>query len=252
MSGSACWGGLSPRFRTMPAAPSAREFEAYVAVQQPASQQRLARVARAVTAAAPTGAALLAGQGVPQQQPAAAAAASSDGQQLAGKSVLVTGGGTGIGQGIVLALAAEGAHVVATGRRVEPLQETVALAAGLSGSVEAVAADIADRDQTGLISHVVDTYGKLDIVRRPHRAPATPRPACPSARDPDPAGPRQLVNNAGINIPKRSLAELSLDDWHSVVDTNLHGTFHVVHAALPVMRAQQVISGLPSFDTPDA
>ena len=37
----------------------------------------------------------------------------SGGQQLAGKSVLVTGGGTGIGQGIVLALAAEGAHVVA-------------------------------------------------------------------------------------------------------------------------------------------
>ena len=67
-----------------------------------------------------------------------------------------------------------------------------------------------------------------------------------------PCWPRQLVNNAGINIPKRSLAELSLDDWHSVVDTNLHGTFHVVHAALPVMRAQQVISGLPSFDTPDA
>ena len=163
-------------------APSAREFEAYVAEQQPTSQQRLARVARAVTAAAPTGASLLSGGlGVPQQQPTAAAAGSG-GQQLAGKSVLVTGGGTGIGQGIVLALAAEGAHVVATGRRVEPLQETVALAAGLSGSVEAVAADIADRDQTGLISHVVDTYGKLDIVRR---APEPlPPPACPSARHP--------------------------------------------------------------------
>eukprot|EP01043_Picozoa_sp_COSAG02_P084468 COSAG02_NODE_22299_length_757_cov_0.832827_1_plen_85_part_01 len=48
------------------------------------------------------------------------AVASSDGQQLAGKSVLVTGGGTGIGQGIVLAFAAEGAHVIATGRRIGP------------------------------------------------------------------------------------------------------------------------------------
>ena len=59
--------------------------------------------------------------------------ASADGQQLAGKSVLVTGGGTGIGQGIVLAFAAEGAHVIAsiaTGRRIGPLNETAALAAG--------------------------------------------------------------------------------------------------------------------------
>ncbi len=138
------------------------------------------------------------------------AVASSDGQQLAGKSVLVTGGGTGIGQGIVLAFAAEGAHVIATGRRIGPLNETIALASGMSGTVEAMVADIAERDQRGLIASCVDKYGSLDI----------------------------LVNNAGMNIPKRSLAELSIEDWHNVVDTNLHGTFHVIHAALPIMREQ--------------
>ena len=105
----------------------------------------------------------------------------------------------------------------------------------MPGTVEAMVADIAERDQTGLIAHVVDKHGSLDI----------------------------LVNNAGMNIPKRSLAELSIEDWHNVVDTNLHGTFHVralhfrlshsfphtnlkspcaeqvVHAALPVMRKQR-------------
>ena len=81
----------------------------------------------------------------------------------------------------------------------------------MPGTVEAMVADIAERDQSGLIAHVVDKYGSLDI----------------------------LVNNAGMNVPKRSLAELSIEDWHNVIDTNLHGTFHVVHAALPVMRKQR-------------
>ena len=74
---------------------------------------------------------------VPQQQLGAVqrnlAAAGAGPGELAGKSVLVTGGGTGIGQGIVLAFAAEGAHVVATGRRLGPLEETVALASTCSG-----------------------------------------------------------------------------------------------------------------------
>ena len=130
---------------------------------------------------------------------------------LEGKAVIVTGGGTGIGQGIALALAAEGCHVIVTGRRVEPLQDTVKGAAGLAGTVEAFAADVVERDQSQLIQHVVEKYGRLDI----------------------------LVNNAGTNIPKRSLKDMSLDDWHKVIDTNLHGTYHVVHAALPQMRAQQ-------------
>ena len=130
---------------------------------------------------------------------------------LNGLTVIVTGGGTGIGQGIALALAAEGCHVVVTGRRAEPLRATVELASEMSGSIEAFATDVVERDQSMLIQHVVKKYGRLDI----------------------------LVNNAGTNIPKRSLKEMSLDDWHTVVDTNLHGTYHVVHAALPQMRHQQ-------------
>jgi NADP-dependent 3-hydroxy acid dehydrogenase YdfG len=130
---------------------------------------------------------------------------------LSGQTAIVTGGGSGIGQGVALGLAAEGAHVVITGRRMEALHATVDQAAGLPGSVEAFAADIGEWDQSALIEHVVDKHKRLDI----------------------------LVNNAGMNIPKRALKELSVADWHRVIDTNLNGAFHVVHAALPQMRLQQ-------------
>eukprot|EP00329_Picozoa_sp_Boothbay-MS584-11_P004921 47302_3 len=136
---------------------------------------------------------------------------TSASSSLDGQTAIVTGGGSGIGQGIALGLAAEGVHVVVTGRRLEALQETVDQAAGLPGTVEAFAADISQRDQSALVSHVVSQHGRLDI----------------------------LVNNAGMNVPKRALAELTVDDWHSVIDTNLNGAFHVIHAALPQMRLQQ-------------
>lgn len=129
---------------------------------------------------------------------------------LSGTSVIVTGGGSGIGQGIALRLAAEGANVVITGRRATALQETMDEAADLAGSISPFVTDINERDQSDLVAHAVKQNGKLDI----------------------------LVNNAGCNIPQRSLSELSIEDWHKVVDTNLNGTFHVLHAALPVMRDQ--------------
>ena len=137
-------------------------------------------------------------------------AGDSIGLSLAGATAIVTGGGSGIGQGIAISLAQEGCHVVVTGRRASALQTTVDAGKNLPGTIEAFPTDITERDQSLLIKHVVDTYGRLDI----------------------------LVNNAGTNVPNRSLKELSIEDWHRIVDTNLHGTFHVTHAALPVMRAQ--------------
>ena len=130
---------------------------------------------------------------------------------LCGKSAIVTGGGSGIGQGIALGLAAEGVNVVVTGRRVDALQSTVDLAETLSGTVEPYSTDVVDRDQSALIEHVVEQHGRLDI----------------------------LVNNAGTNITNRALKDLSLDDWHETINTNLNGAFHMIHAALPQMRLQQ-------------
>jgi NAD(P)-dependent dehydrogenase (short-subunit alcohol dehydrogenase family) len=48
-----------------------------------------------------------------------------------------------------------------------------------------------------------------------------------------------LVNSAGINVSQRSFESLSLDDWHAVLGTNLHGAYYCVRAFLPGMRARQ-------------
>jgi NADP-dependent 3-hydroxy acid dehydrogenase YdfG len=147
----------------------------------------------------------------PASSAASAAEPVEQPSSLVGLAVIVSGGGTGIGQGIALALAAEGMHVVVTGRRLEPLQTTADLADGMAGSVEPFVTDIQEWDQSAVVQHVLNKHGRLDM----------------------------LVNNAGTNIKNRSLADMSLKDWHTVIDTNLHGTYHMVHAVLPVMREQR-------------
>ena len=118
----------------------------------------------------------------PRRSLCAAAAAAA--HRLQGKGAIVTGGGTGIGRGVALALAAEGCGVLVTGRRAEPLEGTVQAAEGLAGSVVAHQCDAADPDQTPLLQTALAEFGgTLDI----------------------------LVNNAGINIPQRALAELSVE-----------------------------------------
>ena len=133
---------------------------------------------------------------------------------LTGKVALVTGGGTGIGRAIALALAKEGCRVVVTGRRLEPLQQTCAVASdsGYPGAISAVQGDITDKDQTPLIETVLagGPEGRLDI----------------------------LANSAGMNIPERSLEAMTVEGWTHTIDVNLHGTFHLVHAVLPLMRKQ--------------
>ena len=57
-----------------------------------------------------------------------------------------------------------------------------------------------------------------------------------------------LVNSAGINVPARSFAALSLDDWHAVINTNLHGAYYCVRAFLPGMRGRA--AGRSSTSTP--
>jgi NAD(P)-dependent dehydrogenase (short-subunit alcohol dehydrogenase family) len=83
-------------------------------------------------------------------------------QQFAGKSALVTGGGSGIGRASALALAAEGALVTVAGRTAETLKETVRLIEASGGSARYVVADMADESQRS-------------------RRPSSPRPRTPAA-----------------------------------------------------------------------
>ncbi len=125
-----------------------------------------------------------------------------------GRRVLVTGAGSGIGQGIVLRLLAEGAQLVAADRD----------AAGLETTAKMAGDDVADRLKTVVVdisseSSVQDAYAEsLDYL----------------------GGLDVLVNAAGILLTART-HEMPLETWQKVIDVNLTGTFLMVKAGLPTL-----------------
>jgi 3-oxoacyl-[acyl-carrier protein] reductase len=129
---------------------------------------------------------------------------------LAGKRALVTGGASGIGRAIALALAAEGARVAVADR--VPLAQTAAAIVGIDGErAVALRADVADEAQVlALLEAVLARLGGLDI----------------------------LVNNAGILIEK-PLLETTAADFDRLIGVNLRGAFLVGREALRVMARQR-------------
>ena len=126
----------------------------------------------------------------------------------------MTGASRGIGAAIAEELGRGGAKVVVnySGSK-GPAEEVAAEISETGGSGEAVAiqADVSDpEDAKRLIDETVERFGRIDI----------------------------LVNNAGINID-RTLRRLSLEDWYQVLQVDLNGCFHTVHAALPYMIEQK-------------
>ena len=132
--------------------------------------------------------------------------------QLDGKVAWITGAGTGIGKAAAIALAGEGAIVVLSGRRKEPLEKLAAELKTLGGTVLVKAGDVTkSKSATLTVDAIMARYGRLDI----------------------------LVNNAGLNIPKRNWRDLQPEGADAVLQTNLLGAFYCVLAALPVMRQQR-------------
>jgi NADP-dependent 3-hydroxy acid dehydrogenase YdfG len=131
---------------------------------------------------------------------------------LEGKVAWVTGAGTGIGQAAAVALAREGATVVLTGRRKEPLDETVAAIAKAGGKAVAKPGDMMKAGMVNRIAAEIDKeFGRLDI----------------------------LVNNAGLNVTERSWKQLTPEGLDTVVQGNLSSAFYCAMAALPIMRRQR-------------
>lgn len=119
---------------------------------------------------------------------------------LEGRTVMVTGANTGIGQGIALAVARAGGHVLAVGR--SSMDETRAMVAGIGGRIDAIACDLSQRDEA---------VAMLEAAWREH-------------------GPiHGLVNNAGI-IRRADATELSEADWDDVMDVNLKSMFFLCQA----------------------
>ncbi len=84
---------------------------------------------------------------------------------LEGKVAIVTGGGTGFGRVIALALARAGANIAVAARRREPLEETAALARELGRETLVCLTDITHSDQVNaMMEEVVQHFGKIDIL----------------------------------------------------------------------------------------
>ena len=130
-------------------------------------------------------------------------------EMLKDKNALVIGGGSGMGAAVAVALAETGARVTIAGRRIEKLEEV----AGLSSvEIQTCTVDVSDRvSLDALFSWFDEESGDLDI----------------------------LVNAAGINVPKRSMAELSPDDWDAVLKVNLTGAYDCLRMALDRMRPRK-------------
>ena len=133
-------------------------------------------------------------------------------QSLKGKIVWITGAGTGIGEGAAIALARDGAIVVLSGRRKEPLQ---AVADKIAKAGGAASVQVADVTNAAAVQKVADAilaeHGRLDVV----------------------------VNNAGMNVPERAWSKLKPEAADAVIAGNLTSAFYVVQASLPMMRAQK-------------
>ncbi|WHZ36455.1 glucose 1-dehydrogenase [Sagittula sp. MA-2] len=130
---------------------------------------------------------------------------------LTGRKALVTGGATGIGEGIALALAAAGADVALTYRSHQP-EETLARIKATGCKAAAVRADFAGMDEAGareVVTFAADALGGLDI----------------------------LVNNAGI-IHREDSTDMALDDWRRVLSVNLDSVWLLSQAAGQRMVAQ--------------
>ncbi len=131
---------------------------------------------------------------------------------LAGKIAWVTGAGTGIGLAGAQALATEGAHVVLSGRRLEVLDAQAAAIKAKGGSAQTLALDVNDAAAVAEAARtLLAAHGRIDI----------------------------LVNSAGLNNPKRSFKDQTIEGWREVLGINLDGTFNTIHAVLPSMRERR-------------
>jgi len=128
------------------------------------------------------------------------------------KVVLVTGGSEGIGRAIAQKFAKADYRVAIAARTPEKLVEAASeLKMQSANPVMPIPTDVRDPDQVKqLVEKVIAEFGQLDV----------------------------LVNNAGLYSSGPTEA-FSLEDWHEVIDTNLWGYIHTIHAVLPYFVAQR-------------
>ncbi|MFH0996831.1 MAG: 3-oxoacyl-ACP reductase family protein [Pseudomonadota bacterium] len=131
--------------------------------------------------------------------------------ELKGKTAIVTGSGRGIGEGIALVLAREGANVVVNSRKAKDCEDVAQKIVASGGKAIAVGADISKKDDvTALAAETIKQFGAVDI----------------------------LVNNAGIEATPTLAMDISEEQWDRVLGVNLKGVFLCCQAVIPQMMKQ--------------
>jgi NADP-dependent 3-hydroxy acid dehydrogenase YdfG len=125
----------------------------------------------------------------------------------------VTGGGSGIGLAGAAALAGDGWSVTISGRRLDALEEAAKrIDDKTSAKVDILPLDVTRADDVRAAARsILAAHGQIDL----------------------------LVNNAGLNVPKRSWNDLEIGGWDQIVDVNLSGVLYAIHAVLPAMRERR-------------
>jgi NADP-dependent 3-hydroxy acid dehydrogenase YdfG len=130
---------------------------------------------------------------------------------IAGKTAIITGASSGIGEATALRLAASGANVVLAARRTERIDALVADIVARGGNASALATDVTIRtDLEALAAHAVDRFGRIDL----------------------------LINNAGV-MPISRLDMYDVTGWDRTIDTNIKGVLYAIAAVLPHMKARK-------------
>ena len=133
-----------------------------------------------------------------------------------GPVALITGAGSGIGRAVVLALLKSGYDTVLCGRRLEALEETVALGGAEASRTLCVSCNVGDPEQVrDLFEQAEARFGRLDL----------------------------LFNNAGSFTPGIPMEDLTYEQWQSTVDVNLTGPFLCSQQAIRLMKKQSPRGG---------
>ena len=123
------------------------------------------------------------------------------------KVVYITGGTKGIGKGIAQALLEQGYKVAISGRNIDTVNEAIS-ELGHTDDVLAIQSDVRKyEDEEKAVEQIVQKFGKLDIV----------------------------IANAGVGIFS-SIEDMSLEDWNTMIDTNLTGVFHTLKASVKQLK----------------
>src|SRR5205807_4994919 len=132
------------------------------------------------------------------------------------KVAIVTGAGSGIGKAVALALMKEGYAVALAGRRKEALEGTATEGKASGARSLVVPTDVTDPASIqALFARTKEAFGRLDL----------------------------LFNNAGTGAPPVPLEDLTVEQWKTVIDTNLTGPFLCTQEAIKIMKNQQPRGG---------